>query len=512
MFSSVLTRYGEASLTPWDRDFYQAGNYVRDEILSAFIRLVCHTPELQAYTVQKLFSALHADFSQESLTLAAVWVIGEFGEVLIQGGNFQDEELVRDVQPKDVVDLMSSVLDSPYITEHIRQYVLTSMAKLHSRFSHDAAQQSRIEQILATFEQSVEVEIQQRSVEYVNLLRMREIRDGVLESMPPPEIKQTVLGTVSEAKPVGSTRTDKDALLDLMGDEMPATGAASNGGAAPAGKATQQSTHDLLADIFGGSDDMGGGAAVAAAPAAAPAAKPKSSVNDILGLFGDSGMGSAPASAPAPPPGGGSSSGFGGLDLLGGGQDAASAPSPAPAPAPASAPAPAPVAASAPAHVAYDRKGLKVTLTLTSNPARPDITNITARFTATGGSTVRGVNFQAAVPKSQKLQMQAISNPDIEVGKTETQAMRVMAPNGVSIASTWMMMRYGSGGRVTDFSWLLSVAGTGYDSITPACCVQRGRWRTGRAGPGGLVATGLTLESSLKHRTHTGRTGRFGRA
>lgn len=74
-----------------------AGNYVREEVLSAFIRLVCHTPELQLYTVQKLFSALHADFSQESLTLASVWVIGEFGEVLLQGGNFEDEELVRDV-------------------------------------------------------------------------------------------------------------------------------------------------------------------------------------------------------------------------------------------------------------------------------------------------------------------------------------------------------------------------------------------------------------------------------
>ncbi len=71
--------------------------------------------ELHAYTVQKLFSALHHDFSQESLTLAAVWVIGEFGDVLVQGGKFEDEELVREVQPKDVVDLLSSVLDSPYV-------------------------------------------------------------------------------------------------------------------------------------------------------------------------------------------------------------------------------------------------------------------------------------------------------------------------------------------------------------------------------------------------------------
>ncbi|EEB96339.1 hypothetical protein MPER_04541, partial [Moniliophthora perniciosa FA553] len=50
-----------------------AGNFVREEILSAFIRLVAHTPELQAYTTSKLYTALNSDISQESLTLAATW-------------------------------------------------------------------------------------------------------------------------------------------------------------------------------------------------------------------------------------------------------------------------------------------------------------------------------------------------------------------------------------------------------------------------------------------------------
>lgn len=74
----------------------QAGNFVREEILSAFIRLVAHTPELQAYTASKLYSALREDISQESLTLAATWVIGEYSEVLLEGG------LVDEDQPKAV--------------------------------------------------------------------------------------------------------------------------------------------------------------------------------------------------------------------------------------------------------------------------------------------------------------------------------------------------------------------------------------------------------------------------
>ncbi|KAJ1027870.1 hypothetical protein NDA13_003323 [Ustilago tritici] len=403
-----------------------AGNYVREEILSAFIRLVCHTPELQAYTLQKLFSALHQDFSQESLTLASVWVIGEFGDVLIQGGNFEDEELVREVQSKDVVDLLSSVLDSPYVNGLIRQFVLTSLAKLHTRLS-DSTEQSRIEQIIGNYESSVEVEIQQRSVEFASLLRRSDIREGVLESMPPPEIRQTVLGTVSEAKPVGSTRSDKDALLDLMGDEMPVSsggGAASSG----AGAGIQQTTHDLLADIFGGSDMGGAPAAAPAAGGAAAGQKPKSSVNDILGLFGDSG--STPAAAPAPAAQATPSS-YGGLDLLGGlDTSSTSASTPAPVPTPAAAAAPT-QPASAKAHTVYDKHGLKITFTPTTNPARPEIVNITARFTTT--SPVSNVNFQAAVPKTHKLQMQAISNSDVAPGATETQALRVMVPNNALV-------------------------------------------------------------------------------
>jgi len=75
----------------------QAGNYVREEILSSFIRLICHTPELQYYTAQRLHSALSSDLSQDSLTLAAVWVIGEFGDVLLQGGSLDDGEEVKQV-------------------------------------------------------------------------------------------------------------------------------------------------------------------------------------------------------------------------------------------------------------------------------------------------------------------------------------------------------------------------------------------------------------------------------
>lgn len=77
---------------------WKAGDYVREEILSAFIRLVMHTPELQHYTVSKLFLALKEDVTQESLTLAAVWLIGELSSILMEQG-VHDGDSRRSVKP-----------------------------------------------------------------------------------------------------------------------------------------------------------------------------------------------------------------------------------------------------------------------------------------------------------------------------------------------------------------------------------------------------------------------------
>lgn len=87
----------------------QAGNFVREEILSAFIRLVAHTPELQAYTTSKLYTSLRSDISQESLTLAATWVIGEYSEILLEGG-LVDEETPKPVSSQQFLHGLHSLI------------------------------------------------------------------------------------------------------------------------------------------------------------------------------------------------------------------------------------------------------------------------------------------------------------------------------------------------------------------------------------------------------------------
>lgn len=389
-----------------------AGNYVKEQILSSFVRLIATTPELQTYAVQKLYSSLKEDISQEGLTLAATWSIGEYADSLLQGGQYEEEELVKEVRESDIVDLFTNILNSTYASQIVIEYIITASMKLTVRMS-DPAQVERLRRFLSSRTADLSVEIQQRAVEYTNLFGYDQIRRGVLERMPAPEIReeQRVLGAPTAKKRQSkivrgkSTKTakpaDHDLLLDLMGGDAPVTSPTSNG----------SNTADLLADILGGDSGL-------SSPAPTPAPQDSSSKNDIMGLFGSNGP------SPSPQPAQQASSG---LDLLGGGLGA-SAPSPSASPAP--------VSASTPAHTAYNKDGLVLALQVQRSGATAQIV---AKFrNESNFDSFSNVGLQAAVPKSQKLQLSAISKPDLEAGDEGVQTLRVTALNGVRIFSPGM--------------------------------------------------------------------------
>ncbi|KAG5724747.1 hypothetical protein E4T56_gene8662, partial [Termitomyces sp. T112] len=191
-----------------------------------------------------------------------------------------------------------------------------------------------------------------------------------------------VMGVVSENKPVGSTRS-KDG--DLLGDDVASTSVSE--------ASSVQRNQDLLADIFGTSSTT---------PAAAsPAPSRQATIDNILDLFGSSTT-ITPSTSTSPPP-------------------------PTAAPAPSAftlvqtqSPPPQPPAPKLTAYTAYEKNELKITLTPQTNAAKPGVVMILARFQVTGGNAASGINFQAAVPKSQQLQMLPMSNPILNPGAVET--------------------------------------------------------------------------------------------
>ena len=221
---------------------------------------------------------MREDLSQEGLSLAGSWVIGEFGDALLRAGQSEEEDAQLHVSESDIVDLFISILGSSYANQIVTEYVVTAAMKLTTRLS-DPSQIERLRRLLLSHQTDLDIETQQRAVEYVNLFGYDQIRRGVLEKMPAPEIReeQRVLGeAVKKRQPRSEKKkpseiSEQEMLLDLMGGSEIPTAESSN-----TMNSTQNNT-DLLADILGGSSSI--------ASTANPTAINPSSTSNILDLF-----------------------------------------------------------------------------------------------------------------------------------------------------------------------------------------------------------------------------------
>lgn len=387
-----------------------AGSYVKENVLSSFIILVIGSEDLQLYTVQKLYTALRNDITQEGLTLVGTWLIGEYANILLQGGSYEEEELAQEVTETQIVSLMETIIESSYATEVVKEYVLNALMKLTTRLS-SAAEIERIRRILSNNATSLDVEIQQRVAEYSKLFSYDAVRKGVLEKMPAPEVRKDLsqryqaerakqdakknplaaLSKKSSSTPAASSAGDL--LLDLMGDATPSAPSAQPSKVGP-------SSNDLLSDIFGSSSNS----ATSASTDAPPPPPTKSANQNIMDLFASSNP-----NPTAPPPS--SSAGLG--DVLG------------PSSTPAGSLGIDPIEA-------YNKGPLRLTFQPVSKDG-PGTSVIQAKFTNSGSSSISGLNLQVAVPKTQKLQLQSLSSSVINSGQTATQQLKVSGTPGTNV-------------------------------------------------------------------------------
>ncbi|KAK9494553.1 adaptin N terminal region-domain-containing protein [Lipomyces doorenjongii] len=414
-----------------------AGNYVSEQIISQFIALVSNTSNMQLYTVQKLYSLLRSDITQEGLTLAGAWVIGEYGDELLKAGTFEDEETTLEVKESDIVQIFEGLLYSTYATQTVQEYVLDALVKLSTRMS-DPSQIERIRRLIMSQTTALDVEIQQRAVEYAELFGFDEIRRGVLEKMPAAVIRedrklQLEKKAIKSVPPIASQpKSETDILLDLMSggiDDVPQSSVvapangdllsiALGGGNFPSlptspsptngqmnGK-TNGKTSDLLADVFGGSPST--------ASAQPQANGQQQSINDILGLFStEASSSSASAHVSLPMQMSSPTVTQTGLNP--------------PATNPAS-------GQTYPAYPAYAQNGLTLTLQPIRDGTTPaGVVNVFASFTNTGSIPLSHITFQVAVPKTQHVELRPISKADLAPGESASQAVRVSASVGAQV-------------------------------------------------------------------------------
>ncbi|XP_075860271.1 AP-1 complex subunit gamma-like 2 isoform X4 [Microcebus murinus] len=198
-----------------------AGTYVRDDAVANLTQLIAGAQELHAYSVRRLYSALAEDISQQPLVQVAAWCIGEYGDLLLEGNCEETEPL--QVEEEEVLALLEKVLQSHMSLPATRGYALTALMKLSTRLRGN---NKRIRQVVSIYGSCLDVELQQRAVEYNTLFRKYDhMRAAILEKMPLVERGGPQVGEeakeskeaakLSEAAPV-PTEPQASKLLDLL--------------------------------------------------------------------------------------------------------------------------------------------------------------------------------------------------------------------------------------------------------------------------------------------------------
>lgn len=206
-----------------------AGGDVRDETVPNLIQLITTASELHCYTVHKLYRALLQDISQQSLVQVACWCIGEYGDLLLKD-DCQEIEPMQ-VNENDILDALETVLQSHMSSPTTRGFALTATMKLSTRITENV---DRIRSIVSIYGSCIDLELQQRAVEYNALFKKYDhMRAAVLERMPVMEKNSTGQTNgeprgelVKEVQPVKVSQDQPSAqppvnqvcdLLDLLG-------------------------------------------------------------------------------------------------------------------------------------------------------------------------------------------------------------------------------------------------------------------------------------------------------
>ena len=414
-----------------------AGNTVRDDVIFNTLQLVSSATDLQPYTVHETWKAVKETENcseKQPLVQVACWCIGEYGAYLLDGISVDGETLT--VSEDEVIEVYHKILFATHISVVTKQYGLMSLTKLSTRFPNATP---KIQEIIDAFGSHLQIDLQQRGVEFSQLFRKFDhMRAALLEPMPPMERDTSMLNGDVEGSNSGLTNGGAASTVG-GGEEINLLGGGAESGAG-------------LIELIGGSVDVpaaSGGPTSVTAAASVPTASGSSNLLDLLGDIdlGGGGGGTAGANPPVAAAGGMPPTGGNGLldGILGGGLPAASSSS---VPqnnlvnntmdnllsdlSSTSNSSPS-IASSVPGLEpiqAYNDNGVLIMFSFAEAPLNGQLT-VNLQATNSNAAPVTEFVFQAAVPKSMQLELLPASTSTIEPMGMNTlkQTMKVSNPN-----------------------------------------------------------------------------------
>ncbi|CAH8668933.1 unnamed protein product [Schistosoma rodhaini] len=158
-----------------------AGNYARDDVVSSLVSLISQNPSLHAYATVQLFSAMNGAMSQQPLVQVACWTIGEYGDLLVSPE--PSEDIPQPVTELELITVLQRALVSVTSTVQTKQMVINTLVKLTTRFTPTHLE--KLKELISFYSTNVNLELQQRSVEYSKICSQPiSIRGGLLDCMP----------------------------------------------------------------------------------------------------------------------------------------------------------------------------------------------------------------------------------------------------------------------------------------------------------------------------------------
>lgn len=263
-----------------------AGNYVRDDVVGNLIQLISEAGALHSYAAQQLWLQLILKDleNKQPMVQVAMWTLGEFADLLnipyiplnsidesIQSANEVEQPL--NVSEDQVIDVCEEVLTTNLMNIVTKEYTIETLMKLSVRFPDHAP---RIKRMLDFYSSHMNIELQQRAVEFCTLFtKHSNLRPSLLEKMPPlPKLNRKVQAAEREDNQLSNgdllnesldqsnltatstTTKQSSALLDLLGDSLgeldtstPAANNLSVKATMNGGTAASSNILDLLSDL-----------------------------------------------------------------------------------------------------------------------------------------------------------------------------------------------------------------------------------------------------------------------
>lgn len=374
-----------------------AGSEVMDNFICSLITLIASTSELQNYSVNKTYFSMKENIEQAGLQQLGVWLIGEFGELLVSGQTMEMDDTPINVSEEEAVETIKKVMehyqDKGDKGNTIIQYSLIALSKLTVRFE---SMKSTIEELIESQTNNPNIEIQQRACEFMKLIDSSwdQHRLGIFEPMPFTGDENMLVDATERAVNEEGEGGDDD--LSHITKEAKSSLEASK---------QNEVEEDPLGDIFGINDDV--------------AESPSDNFDPLGDIFGPSSSTAPEGNNDADPLGdifGGSSAAPTGdiADIFGGQQTQ---------------PVGAPFGeeAKVASYIAYEDNNIKVAFNFERDPADSATHKITGVYTNKSSSKLDGINMQISVKKYLTLQLFAVSSPFLEpnTGKSVTQEIKI---------------------------------------------------------------------------------------